>query len=167
MEVESTEGTKKKRKKCERFFLDFENPAELDMSKFEPPQKPNSTLLVHRGGSFSSLLPVDLHYEPLNLVSLFLQSSVQVSLSPCPSLSLSLLLHIYVWDVCMYYVLCTPAQICRHVHTLIKVLIKASGALFGQAVRKISFSAFLNVSWKLNSCQVMTRMHIYKMWFKK
>ncbi|KAH8953056.1 hypothetical protein BDL97_08G003800 [Sphagnum fallax] len=77
VEVESTEGTKKKRKKCERFFLDFENPAELDMSKFEPPQKPNSTLLVHRGGSFSSLLPVDLHYEPLNLVSLFLQSSVQ------------------------------------------------------------------------------------------
>lgn len=107
MEVESTEGTKKKRKKCERFFLDFENPAELDMSKFEPPQKPNSTLLVHRGGSFSSLLPVDLHYEPLNLVSLFLQSSVQVSLSPCPSLSLSLLLHIYVCGmyVCtMYYV---------------------------------------------------------------
>ncbi|CAM6034485.1 unnamed protein product [Sphagnum compactum] len=77
VEVKSTEGTKKKRKKCERFFLDFENPAELDMSKFEPPQKPNSTLLVHRGGSFSSLLPVDLHYEPLNLVSLFLQSSVQ------------------------------------------------------------------------------------------
>ncbi len=163
MEVESTEGTKKKRKKCERFFLDFENPAELDMSKFEPPQKPNSTLLVHRGGSFSSLLPVDLHYEPLNLVSLFLQSSVQVSLSPCPSLFLSYCCYIYMCVGCMY-VLCTHAQIHRHVHTLI---IKASGALFGQAVRKISFSAFLNVSWKLNSCQVMTRMYIYKMWFKK
>jgi hypothetical protein len=163
VEVESTEGTKKKRKKCERFFLDFENPAELDMSKFEPPQKPNSTLLVHRGGSFSSLLPVDLHYEPLNLVSLFLQSSVQVSLSPCPSLFLSYCCYIYMCVGCMY-VLCTHAQICRHVHTLI---IKASGALFGQVVRKISFSAFLNVSWKLNSCQVMTRMYIYKMWFKK
>jgi hypothetical protein len=105
VEVESTEDTKKKRKKRERFFLDFENPAELDMSKFEPPQKPNSTLLVHRGGSFSSLLPVDLHYEPLNLVSLFLQSSVQVSLSPCPSLFLSAVAtYICVWDVCMYYV---------------------------------------------------------------
>lgn len=77
----------RKRKKRQHFLLDFENPLELDMSKFEPPENPNSTLLVHRGGSCSSLLPPDLHYEALNLVTLFLKPTVQVSLSPSLSCS--------------------------------------------------------------------------------
>lgn len=76
-----TEGSKKKKKKRQHFVLDFENPLKLDMSKFEPPENPNSTLLVHWGGSCSSLLPPDLHYEALNLVTLFLKPTVQVSLS--------------------------------------------------------------------------------------
>jgi hypothetical protein len=87
VEVGCTEGSKKKRKKRQHFVLDFENPLELDMSKFEPPENPNSTLLVHRGGSCSSLLPPDLHYEALNLVTLFLKPTVQVSLSPSLSCS--------------------------------------------------------------------------------
>lgn len=77
----------RKRKKRQHFLLDFENPLELDMSKFEPPENRNSTLLVHRGGSCSSLLPPDLHYEALNLVTLFLKPTVQVSLSPSLSCS--------------------------------------------------------------------------------
>jgi len=87
VEVGCTEGSKKKGKKQQHFVLDFENPLELDMSKFEPPENPNSTLLVHRGGSCSSLLPPDLHYEALNLVTLFLKPTVQVSLSPSLSCS--------------------------------------------------------------------------------
>ncbi|CAN5975860.1 unnamed protein product [Sphagnum jensenii] len=67
----------RKRKKRQHFLLDFENPLELDMSKFEPPENRNSTLLVHHGGSCSSLLPPDLHYEALNLVNLFLKPTVQ------------------------------------------------------------------------------------------
>ncbi|KAH8955534.1 hypothetical protein BDL97_08G144500 [Sphagnum fallax] len=67
-----------RRKKRQHFLLDFENPLELDMSKFEPPENRNSTLLVHHGGSCSSLLPPDLHYEALNLVTLFLKPTVQV-----------------------------------------------------------------------------------------
>ncbi|KAH9555802.1 hypothetical protein CY35_08G136100 [Sphagnum magellanicum] len=77
VEVGCTEGSKKKRKKRQHFVLDFENSLELDMSKFGPPENPNSTLLVHRGGSCSSLLPPDLHYEALNLVTLFLKPTVQ------------------------------------------------------------------------------------------
>jgi len=77
---ENLRCTKVKRKKRQPFTLDFENPAEIDMSLFKPAADLRSTLLVQRGAAFNGLLPEDVHYEALNLVHLFLRPSVLVSL---------------------------------------------------------------------------------------
>ena len=79
--MEETAARRTKRKKRQPFVLDFENPPEMDLSAFEPPPDPRSTLLVNRGVSVNTLLPKDLHYEALNLVRLFLRPSVLVFLS--------------------------------------------------------------------------------------
>eukprot|EP01018_Ginkgo_biloba_P004018 Gb_19968 [translate_table: standard] len=70
-------GEKKiKKAKREPFSVNFMNPPEIDMSAFGPPKSQRSLLLPQNNSSITTILPEDCHYQPEELVRLFVQPSV-------------------------------------------------------------------------------------------
>ncbi|KAH7434072.1 hypothetical protein KP509_07G099800 [Ceratopteris richardii] len=67
----------KKKPKSEKFSIDFMYPPQVDLSAFVPVSDHKSLLMSH-SNSVSTLLPEDCHYQPQDLVRLFLQPSVML-----------------------------------------------------------------------------------------
>ncbi|MCO5582643.1 hypothetical protein L7F22_036541 [Adiantum nelumboides] len=68
----------KKKGKNEKFLIDFLNPPTVDMSSFAPAVDQKSLMMPQSSASASTLLPEDCHYQPEDLVKLFLQPSVMM-----------------------------------------------------------------------------------------
>eukprot|EP00250_Pteridium_aquilinum_P035725 c9866_g1_i1 orf=530-2599(+) len=68
----------KKKLKNEKFSIDFSCPPHVDMSSFAPAADFKSLMMPQSNASVSTLLPEDCHYQPEDLVRLFLQPSVML-----------------------------------------------------------------------------------------
>ncbi|KAI5076166.1 hypothetical protein GOP47_0008231 [Adiantum capillus-veneris] len=74
----ASKNLEKKKGKSEKFSIDFLNPPHVDMSAFAPAVDQKSLMMPQSNASVSTLLPEDCHYQPEDLVRLFLQSSVML-----------------------------------------------------------------------------------------
>lgn len=74
----SNKPVDKKKPKNEKFSIDFSCPPQIDMSSFAPAADPKSLLMPQSSAPVSTLLPDDCHYQPEELVRLFLQPSIMV-----------------------------------------------------------------------------------------
>lgn len=72
----SVKAGDKKKMKNEKFSIDFSCPPLVNMSDFAPAADPRSLMMPQSNASISTLLPDDCHYQPEDLVRLFLQPSV-------------------------------------------------------------------------------------------
>lgn len=74
----SNKPVDKKKPKNEKFSIDFSCPPQIDMSSFAPAADPKSLLMPQSSAPVSTLLPDDCHYQPEDLVRLFLQPSIML-----------------------------------------------------------------------------------------
>lgn len=73
----------KKNKKQAELEIDFTKALDKDMSDiFAPPKNPKSLLLPANRAPYNTKLPEDCHYQPENLVKLFLLPDRMVNLFP-------------------------------------------------------------------------------------
>ena len=73
-----TKAAEKKKQRNEKFSIDFLLPPKVDMSIIAPATDLKSLMLPQSNSLPSTLLPDDFHYQPENLVRLYLQPSAMV-----------------------------------------------------------------------------------------